>query len=68
VDTLRSLTPAPFASAARIYSRCRKAGFTIRSTIDCLIAQIAIEQELPLLHSDRDFDQIAAIVPELVIA
>lgn len=51
--------------AARLYARCRRAGVTIRSTIDCLIAQIAIEHKLELLHSDRDFDRLARVVPEL---
>jgi len=54
-----------YAEAARIYFRCRRAGFTIRSTIDCLIAQIALEYDLLLLHDDRDFDFIATVVPEL---
>jgi predicted nucleic acid-binding protein len=36
-DPIRS-----YVDAARIYQRCRLAGITIRSTIDCLIAQIAI--------------------------
>lgn len=56
-----------YAEAARMYARCRRGGITIRSTIDCLIAQIAIEHGLPLLHSDKDFDQLAKVVPELSI-
>lgn len=51
--------------AARLYYRCRRAGITIRSTIDCLIARIAIEHELLLVHDDRDFHFIASVVPEL---
>jgi predicted nucleic acid-binding protein len=58
---------ATHGDAARLYGRCRRSGVTIRSTIDCLIAQIAIEQDLLLLHSDKDFDRIAAVVPELKI-
>jgi predicted nucleic acid-binding protein len=54
--------------AARIYGACRAAGVTVRSTIDCLIARIAIEHDLPLLHDDRDFDAIARVVPELRFA
>lgn len=57
-----------YAEAARLYSRCRRAGVTVRSTIDCLIAQVAIERGLILLHSDRDFDGIARVIPELAIA
>jgi predicted nucleic acid-binding protein len=51
-----------YASAAKIYFRCRKKGLTIGSTIDCLIAQTAIENNLYLLHNDSDFDNIAKVV------
>lgn len=57
-DPLRS-----YASAAQIYLLCRKKGLTVRSTIDCLIAQIAIEHNLLLLHNDRDFEAIAQVIP-----
>jgi predicted nucleic acid-binding protein len=53
------------AEAARIYFRCRRQGITVRSTIDCLIAQVAIENNLLLLHNDRDYPQISRAVPEL---
>ncbi len=56
-----------FADAAQIFLRCRRAGYTIRSTIDCLIAQIAIENDLWLLHCDKDFDYIAKVFPQLRI-
>jgi predicted nucleic acid-binding protein len=56
-----------FAGAAQIYLRCRKEGITIRSAIDCLIAQIAMENEVWLLHSDKDFDYIAKVFPQLRI-
>lgn len=51
-----------YADAARIYFSCRNKGVTVRSTIDCLIAQIAVEQDLILLHNDRDFDAMAPII------
>lgn len=51
--------------AASLYFRCRKKGLTIRSTIDCLIASIAIEHDLLLLHNDKNFEEIAKIIPEL---
>lgn len=41
--------------AARNYRFLRQKGFTIRSTIDCLIATFCITNEFTLLHSDRDF-------------
>lgn len=52
-----------FAEAARIFFQCRKRGLTIRSTIDCLIAQIAMEHDLLLLHSDQDFHLMANVIP-----
>lgn len=54
-----------YVAAARLYQSCRRAGRTPRSSNDCLIARIAIEHALFLLHDDRDFEAIAAVVPEL---
>ncbi|NNK97683.1 MAG: PIN domain nuclease [Xanthomonadales bacterium] len=34
----------------------RKRGVTVRKTIDVLIATFCIEKNLPLLHSDKDFE------------
>lgn len=34
----------------------RKKGVTVRKTIDVLIATFCIEKNLPLLHSDKDFE------------
>ena len=51
-----------FADAAQLYRKCRKQGVTPRSTIDCLIAQVAIEQNLSLLHHDKDFDRMAGVI------
>ena len=50
-------------NAAHIFFACRQKGITIRSTIDCLIAQTAIENKLILLHSDKDYERIAQVVP-----
>jgi predicted nucleic acid-binding protein len=36
---------------------------TVRSTLDCLIAQIALEHGLALLHEDRDFESIRRVRP-----
>jgi predicted nucleic acid-binding protein len=52
-----------FAEAAKIYGDCRKKGITVRSTIDCLIAQTAIENGLALLHGDDDFRLMAKVIP-----
>lgn len=56
-----------FEQAAQMHMRCRERGITIRSTIDLLIAQIAIENDLRLLHNDRDFDNLAKAMPDLRI-
>ena len=42
--------------AARNFRLLRERGITIRKTIDTLIATYCIENDLALLHSDRDFD------------
>ena len=42
--------------AAQNYRYLRKQGITIRKTIDCIIATFCIENEMVLLHSDRDFE------------
>lgn len=47
-----------YLAAAELYRSCRKRGFTIRSTVDLLIAQTAMEYNAQLLHNDRDFDAI----------
>lgn len=49
--------------AAEIYDSCRKKGYTIRSAVDCLIASLAIEYDLCLLHNDRDYHYIAKVFP-----
>ena len=49
--------------AARIHFDLRRRGRIIRSPIDCCIAQLAIENDLRLLHEDRDFETIAEIRP-----
>lgn len=54
---------AAHVDAARIFFDCRRRGVTIRSGVDCLIAQIALENEAVLLHDDDDFDAIARVRP-----
>ncbi|CAN5190648.1 hypothetical protein BH24ACT23_BH24ACT23_00390 [soil metagenome] len=49
--------------AAAIHRVCAAAGHTIRSQLDCLIAAVAIREDVPVLHADRDFDVIAQHTP-----
>jgi hypothetical protein len=48
-----------FLFAADIYRHGRRKGFTVRSSTDCLIAAIAIENDVTVWHRDRDFETIS---------
>jgi predicted nucleic acid-binding protein len=54
-----------FEKAAFMNFTCRRAGITIRSTVDLLIAETAIENNLYVLHNDKDFINVASIVSDL---
>lgn len=47
--------PGDYEMAAALYRTCRQNGETIRRLVDCLIAAIAIRNDLPVLHADSDF-------------
>ena len=47
--------------AAELYREARKKGVTVRRSLDSLIAWYAIQAELPVLHRDRDFDELARV-------
>ena len=49
--------------SAQNYRRLRKAGITVRKTIDVIIATFCIIDGLTLLHDDRDFNPIASHFP-----
>jgi predicted nucleic acid-binding protein len=53
--------------AADLYRRAHKAGFTVRSPNDCLIAAVALENGALLVHNDRDFLSLAQVEPALMI-
>ena len=55
--------PSTWQAAARIYYSLRKKGITVRSPIDCCIAQIALERRVTLIHDDADFEQIGKHFP-----
>jgi predicted nucleic acid-binding protein len=50
-----------YAAAAEVYVACRRKGITPRSPHDCLVACIAAEYAVPLLHDDRDFEALASV-------
>jgi predicted nucleic acid-binding protein len=49
-----------YIAASEIYVLGRKKGYTIRSSVDCLISALAIKRNVPVWHKDRDFENIAA--------
>lgn len=65
LETQEYVEPArsTWAAAARISFDLRRTGKTVRSPIDCCIAQLAIDGKNLLLHRDRDFEVIAEIRP-----
>lgn len=49
--------------AAEVFCYCRKKGITVRKSVDILIAALALEYDLEVLHKDRDFPAIAKLFP-----
>jgi hypothetical protein len=56
-----------YERASMINILCKEKGITIRSTIDLLIAETAIENNLYLLHNDNDFKNMSKIINELKV-
>lgn len=50
-----------FVEAAQLYRAARRAGITVRSSVDCLIAACALRNGLGVLHLDRDYDALARV-------
>ena len=50
-----------FDHAADMYRAARRAGLTVRSGVDCLIAACALRHGLEVLHCDRDYDMLARV-------
>jgi predicted nucleic acid-binding protein len=64
VNGLPSLTidnAVDFRAAAQIYRAARRAGRTIRSINDCLIAAVVIRHGARIVHRDSDFEVIASM-------
>ncbi len=60
--TVLEPTRQTFEGAAELFSKCRSKGFTV-STVDCLIASIAIDFECSLFTLDDDFGAFEALSP-----
>ena len=55
------LRVAVVEEAVDLYRRARRAGLTIRSGADCLIAACAIRHDLTVLHANRDYPALARV-------
>ncbi len=54
---VQSMLGVPLAiKSATNYRTLRKRGVTVRKTIDVMIGTYCIENHIPLLYTDRDFD------------
>jgi len=62
------MSSGTFIRAADLYRALRHKGITIRKPVDCMIAAVALEHDVPLLHNDRDFDPIAKYCGLRVVA
>ena len=60
-DGRSSLGTIIIDQAVNLYRRARRAGVTVRSGVDCLIAACALRHNLTVLHADRDFTNLARI-------
>jgi predicted nucleic acid-binding protein len=54
-------------AAARNFRILRQKGYTVRKTIDCLIATFCLRDGHSLLHRDRDYDPFERILGLVVV-
>ena len=52
-----------FSTAIDLYRSARRAGLTVRSSANCLIAACALRNDLEVLHLDRDFVALSRVSP-----
>jgi len=52
-----------YETAIDLYRTARRAGFTVRSGVDCVIAACALRNGLTVAHHARDFASLARVSP-----
>ncbi len=62
-ETLPFDSAADFDGAVRIYRACRRVGVTPRGLLDCMIANIALRNDVGVLANDVDLARLAEVVP-----
>ncbi len=55
--------PVDYEQAASLYRHCRVRGETIRRLMDCLIAAVAIKNDVAVVHRDSDFEVLGRHTP-----
>lgn len=50
-----------YLEAIGLHRSARRAGVTVRSSVDCLIAACALRADIEVLHRDRDFAVLSEI-------
>jgi predicted nucleic acid-binding protein len=65
---LRLARLSDYKLAAELHRAARRAGVTLRSKLDFLIAAACIGAGAPILHSDSDFDRLASCTELRVFA
>lgn len=58
-----TITAQRIEEAVDLHRKARRAGLTVRSSVDCLIAAMALAHDLEVLHRDRDFGALAKVSP-----
>lgn len=56
-----------YRAAATAARACRRSGHPVRSIVGCLIAAVAVRTGAALVHRDRDYDHLAAVLPDLLL-
>jgi predicted nucleic acid-binding protein len=54
---------AAYETAAAVAQACRDGGEQLSGHLDCLIAAVALRENVPILHRNRDFEAIARHTP-----
>ena len=63
IQLLRTIGLEDYMEAARLYRECRRNGETVRRMNDCLVAAVAIRNDVPVLQCDSDFAVLARHTP-----
>ncbi len=50
-------------AAVDVFRRARRSGVTVRSGVDCLVAASALRHGLTVVHCDRDYSNLARVIP-----